>query len=208
MVISPAKLVPRVVAAAVMGYCVWPTLADFISGAQTKPQEALPEVRASLLTPATPSPLTRNPLQKPVVVQAKGDPAKSAKAAGKTGSSAAAKADSKPVDPLSGLMLNAIFSVGQQRLAVINGRSYAAGDKLPVSTAASTALTVGSVLPYSVLLERDGSTLELKYSDTVSSGGSSPAASGAGPSAQKEDPAARNPAMRNPVGAARERSDR
>jgi hypothetical protein len=177
MAISLEKVVPRSVAFALVGYCVWPSLATLSSHSEAKPPEKLPELGASLLHPTLPPELTRNPLRKQVAGAAMpGAPAKPSKAAGGKAadkSKAAAAARAKPVDPLSGLRLDATCVLGNEQIAVINGRSYAVQDTLPAAEKGMPPFTIASVLPYSVLLQRDGTTIELTYSDTSSQAGPS-----------------------------------
>ena len=208
MVLSAGKLVPRAIVLATVGYCVWPTLADFASQPETKPAKKLVELTASLLTPTLPSSPDRDPFR-----PANSKPAAKATAAKTTGiaTAAAAKKDtpnaatetsaadkvlggaakgravSEPaVNPLGGLVLNATCIRGDMRMALINGKLYQPKDKLPAAAPGAPPCVVAEILPYKVLLECRGKTLELCYSDRVTAGGG-PAAKHAAPASPAAD---------------------
>ena len=108
MAISANTLVPRVIALAAVGYCVWPSLTAFVSETQNKPPAKLPALETTLLRPKMPPQPARDPFQ--VNVAAKADsPGKSSKAgAGMAeANSATGGARPKPVNPLAGLTLDA-----------------------------------------------------------------------------------------------------
>ena len=58
--------------------------------------------------------------------------------------------------------------MGDQRLALINGRLYGPRETLQDSTASGADYKVVDVLPYKVLLECQGKKLELAYPDAAS----------------------------------------
>jgi len=184
MVLSVGKLAPSAVVLAFVGYCVWPSVLELASASQPpKPPPKLAELAGALFSPVMPPCPTKNPWgggNLASLAAAK----QSAKAAdnpvGAPANSTGSKTTGKPVDPLSGLTLDATCILGDRRLAVINGRSYAAHEMLSTSNPATPGFTIASVLPYSVLLERDGKTVELTYSNATtrsgpSRGGSAPA---------------------------------
>jgi hypothetical protein len=193
MAISVGRLAPRAIVLAVVGYCVWPSASALFSQPETKPPETLPDITAAMLSPAlSPSP-TRDPFGGAAVVPwlaakqpgaaagktaGKGGPAKppvsaAGKTAGKSPHSGSAKTPDKPADPLGGLALDATCIVGDRRLAMINGRMYAVQETLRTGNSATPPYKVVDVLPYKVVLERDGKTLELTYSDIASHAASS-----------------------------------
>ena len=122
---------------------------------------------------------------------ARGSPGKSSteastagagKTAGRSARTATAtKTPDKPIDPLAGLTLDATCIVGGQRLAMISGRLYAAKETLSAGKSSTPAYKVVDVLPYKVLLENDGKTVELTYSDVARPAASKPANSRAKP---------------------------
>jgi hypothetical protein len=170
MAISATTLAPRLIALAVVGYCVWPSLTAFVSETASPPPAKLPAVETSLLSPKMPPQPARDPFQVGVVAPT-APPSKSPKAgegvAASGPASAAGNVAVKPVNPLDGLSLDGTCIVGAHRLAVINGRLYAAREMLPASNSA-TPLKLVDVLPHKVLLEREGKTLELTYSNVAS----------------------------------------
>jgi hypothetical protein len=172
MAISLSKAVPRMVVVAAVGYCVWPSLPGLTSVPTPAPVSKLPEIAGSLLAPrATPPPI-RNPfLYKEAEDLAKNKAmAKLASANGKKLGSPGKGGGDDPAgpgrsqDPLSGLSLDATCIAGDSRLAIINGHIYGVKKRISGSSAAAPALTIAAVLPYKVLLECDGKTLELFYS--------------------------------------------
>jgi|GEM_PF-4272724 len=77
------------------------------------------------------------------------------------------------------LVLNATCITGEQRLAIINGRTYRLKDTLDKSNAAAPSWVIAEILPHKVLLECQGKRLQLCYADRVAEaqGTSSPAKS-------------------------------
>jgi len=161
-----------------VAYCVWPSLSEMASAPRLTPPKKVPELAAALFSPAMPPCPTRNPFEwtdAALLAAAKQSP----KAVGKTAAQAAtlgtAKVADKPVDPLGGLRLEATSILGDRRLAVINGQLYALHDRL-AGNASTPPYRIVGVLSYKVLLEREGKTVELTYSETASRPASSPRA--------------------------------
>jgi hypothetical protein len=99
----------------------------------------------------------------------------------------AKKAAKKRVDPFEGLRLEATCLSGDQRLALINGQIYAPQKKSAAGKPSTPPFRVVSVFPNTVLLERDGQTVELTYEGIVSRPGAAPRAmSSKGTSAKLE----------------------
>jgi hypothetical protein len=191
MAVSVGNLAPRAIVLGLVAVGVWPSVSHFLSEDKPPAPEAMPELAASLLSPKLAPRPERDPFglvatrQVSAKEAAKLRAARSAAAAGRNGPPA------KPVDPLSGLILTATCIVGDQRLAVINGRLYAPKetvvmDKLvakrpanakgpapapaPAAAEAPAAAPyqVVDVFPYRVLLAHNGQLLELGYSNTAS----------------------------------------
>jgi hypothetical protein len=175
MAISAAKVAPRAIAIATVGYCIWPSLTASFAEPESTPPVKVAELSTSLLSPALPPCPTRNPF-------ARYDTAKSS-SPGKSGTSAGLAAKSpgataativrKQVDPLNGLRLDATCIVGDQRMAIINGHVYTAPHTLRASTPTASPLTMVDVLPYKVLFEYEGRRLELGYPNLLARAASS-----------------------------------
>jgi len=177
MAISVGKLAPSAVVLAFVGYCVWPSLSDLTSPPPLlKATAKMPELAASLFSPTMPPVPTRNPwggLDAASLAAAK-DSAKPGDANSETVvDSAMAKTSAGPVDPLAGLKLDATCILGDRRVAMINGQMYAAQEVLTVENA---PYRVVRVLPYKVVLEREGKIMELTYSNVTSQPAKSPQA--------------------------------
>ena len=189
MVIPVGKLAPSAAALVFVADCVWPSLSELASAPRPTPPKKVPELAAALFSPAMPPCPTRNPFEwtdAALLAAAKESPKAARKTAVQAAALGTAKTPDKPVDPLGGLKLDATSILGVQRLAVINGQLYALHDRLAGNSATPPYRIVG-VLSYKVLLEREGKTVELTYSDGASRSASSahagvrgkPAAAGA-----------------------------
>jgi hypothetical protein len=126
------------------------------------------EVAASVSAPKKSSPSASNSLASTVLGKLSTSATPGRVPAQRLAGAAKAKTPGKTVDPLSGLTLNATCIVGNQRLAVINGRVYAPREKLPVGKSPNSPYQLVSVDPHKVMLECEGKTVELKYSDLPS----------------------------------------
>jgi hypothetical protein len=170
-----AKFAPLLVVVAIAGYWLWPHLAGEKPRGAAKPSTASAEFTAAMLTPKLPPPPRRDPFL----------PANAQVAHGKTGRNDVKAAGGKAptaekklrVGKAEGLVLNATCIVGDQRLAIIDGRMYAAQETLAGKGTAAAPYKIVSVLPHKVLLEHEGNALELTYSDAAV--GSAYSASGA-----------------------------
>ena len=77
------------------------------------------------------------------------------------------------------LVLNATCIMGEQRLAIINGRTYKLKDTLDQPNAAAPPCVITEILPHEVRLECQGKRLQLRYADGVT------AAQGTRPTAKR-----------------------
>ena len=136
--------------------------------AETKAAAASAEFSAAALAPTFPKPPTRNPFGGPlrdlVVAAQPGKTGKKiddlfAKTIGKKGN----------IGKVDGMVLNATCVVGDQEMAMIDGHLYAEQDLIPAPAGGGPQYKILSVLPYKVLLERGGRTLELTYSNAAAS---------------------------------------
>jgi hypothetical protein len=166
------KLAPQAVVLAAALYWVWPNLVGGSSQDETKPAAGSPGFTAVALMPTFPQPPKRNPFGAPGAdsITRTGSGLANPKAAEANAKTAATKGGGKA----EGLVLNATCIVGKQRLAMIDGRLYGAQETLPAGSAAGSSYKIVDVLPYKVLLEREGKTLELTYSDATSHAATSP----------------------------------
>jgi hypothetical protein len=171
MTVSPEKIVPRAIALAFVGFCVWPSLAELVKRPDVSPPPKKQEKIAAKPAPKPPA-ATRDPFLDPVAMalaaekKAIEDARAAGKGPGKPGV-AGQTGDSPPsnvvVDPLAGLVLEATSIVGNQRLAVINGKLYAPKDMLATDLAGGIKRRVVEVQPYKVVLDCDGKLKELTY---------------------------------------------
>ncbi len=208
-----SDLAPRAVVVGLVAFGVWPAVSQFLYEEKPKPPEKIADLAAAMLSPKLPPRPTHDPFGMPVLAKRSStkQPVKvgsgtrplsrSAVAATKNAGGPVDKAGSKPVDPLSGLTLTGTCIMGEQRLAVINGRLYAPEetistgkpaankpamdkaltDKTPMDKSvtdksATSSYQVVDVFPYKVLLAHDGHIVELVYSNVSS--GPAPAARG------------------------------
>jgi hypothetical protein len=168
MAISAGKLAPSAVVLAFLGYCAWPSLSEMVSPPPPPPPPAkVPELAASLFSPTMPPVPTRNPWGglDAASLAAKQSVKQADTQSDEVVDSALAKAVSEPVDPLTQLKLGATSILGDQRMAVINGRLCAAEETLTVG---DTPYRVVRVLPYKVMLEHKGNIVELTYANVAS----------------------------------------
>jgi hypothetical protein len=94
----------------------------------------------------------------------------------RVGKAKAADAKTAQTDD-SRLVLNATCIMGEERLAIINGRTYRPKDTLVGPNPAAPPCVITEILPHKVLLECQGKRLQLCYADGVTeSQGMSPTA--------------------------------
>jgi hypothetical protein len=165
MQISLQKLVPRAVALALVGYWAWPSVDALRSQPKSKSAVKSTELPAALLkAPTSPLP-TRNPFENEELIAVAGGAGSEKR--GQTGSAAARALKSNE------LTLDATCILGGRRLAVISGSLYAVHEKVPAESPSAAPYTLSNVLPYKVLLEREGKTTEISYSNIALSAESS-----------------------------------
>jgi hypothetical protein len=194
MAISVNTLAPRVIALAAVGYCVWPSLMEFMSDVPNKPPVKPAALEATLLRPKmTPEPV--RDLFRVKVATKEDSPSKVPEGGGAAGPNPTVAAIGViSTKPLDGLTLDATCIVGAQRMAVINGRLYSVKEILSASNTTTAPLKIIDVLPHKVLLEGDGKTLELVYSNVTSSvAAMEDSVVRGGPDGITTGPAAKNP---------------
>ena len=146
MAISVAKLVPSATVLAAVAYAVWPTVSIALWPPPPPAAEGVPDLAAALLVPKLPPLPPRDPFsgklisqRRPVIVPTSTLPKKPVgrtvqEAAQRSRQAAEAKSASTLAsakrETLRGFTLQATSIIGDQRMAVINGRVYAVGDAL------------------------------------------------------------------------------
>ena len=179
MAITVHKTAPTAIVAAMVLICCWSSLELSEKHAADAPG-AIPEIAASLLTPAVDAPSSRNPFRSAASPRAgelasRGDAISPPRATGAPGTELDAR------DAISGLDLSATYIRGKDRMAIINGRLYGVGDSLTLPGPSPDSCTIGGIEPQKVLVERRGQALELTYGDRLAQPkGASQAASGRG----------------------------
>jgi hypothetical protein len=194
MTINVARVVPTGVVVTVIGYCVWPCLFGSAQPSDPPPAAKPPEITAATLASVVPPLPDRDPFHAFDAAHASakgrastlfagananGGPADSgATSAGDP--RAAANARRRNVDPLQGLALEATCLSGRERLAMINGHIYRQRETVQSPVAGAPPCVVAQVTHDGVLLQSQGKTLELKYSNAVAAAGprGEPAAAG------------------------------
>ena len=167
MNVSAGKLAPSAVVVAFVGYCVWPSVANLTSS-PVAPAAAgkVAELATSLFSPKLGPAPTKNPfggLDAEALAQAAKDQDREVKDPGEKNSGA--KPRIRRADPLVGLKLDATSIFGDQRMAVINGEIYLQNQHLAAGGNSMPARKVLRILPDMVVLECQGKTAELKYSN-------------------------------------------
>ena len=186
------KVIPRALALAVVGYCLWPSMTAFFSTPKTTMPKKMPELTAALLSPELPPAPTRDPFLENTAMLASSlknvprSTVKSSAGLGRTKPSAAkaptvktnrrvttgARAGGKPTAKRTGnsgrLTLEATCIVGDRRLALINGRLYAPKETLSLPGLSATPCEIISVMPYKVVLKCGAKNMELTYPNVAS----------------------------------------
>jgi hypothetical protein len=175
------RLVPQAILLAVVFYWSWPSLQEAFSkpalnSTQDKKKSAIAQFSAATLSPTFPPPPTRDLF---------GPPGQLASGKGKSRGPVNARelAEKVASDAKgSGLVLNATCIMGQQRLAMINGRVYREKEVIEGQGEDPISWVVTDILPHKVFLSCQGMPLQLNYSD----------ASGKRSAAAKPSPADKN----------------
>jgi hypothetical protein len=167
MAITAGKVVPSLIVTSFVGYCIWPTVSQMSSGPRTPPHaEKVSEIANTLFSPALPPRPTKNPFG-----GLNADELAEAKAAGRFGTqtkkaTTVTKDAAKPnFNPLVELRLEATSILGNEKLAIINGKFYGPGQSIAFDGAA-TGCIVADILPTKVLLKFQGKILTLAYSNS------------------------------------------
>jgi hypothetical protein len=159
---SITKYAPQAIVLVVALYWSWPALKAFTSKTTTaaantaaKKPAGVQEFAATTLSPTFVPRSGRNPF---LSVR----PQQTTAGAGKPGQKGtAAKAGTDVRD--HGLVLNATFVAGRQRMAIINGRVYKEKETIPRPGEETPSCVVTGIFPHKVLLSYQGETLQLSY---------------------------------------------
>ncbi|MCD4726847.1 MAG: hypothetical protein K8R46_04250 [Pirellulales bacterium] len=180
------KVIPRTLALAVVGYCLWPSTMAFFSTPKTTSPKKLPELSAALLSPAMPLAPTRDPFEentatlasalkkviqpvtKAATVKRPRKPTVKTERRVASTSRGQGKPTGKGANHSGGLTLEATCIVGDRRLAIINGRLYAPKETLSLPGLSATPYEVINVLPYKVVLKCGENSMELTYPNVAS----------------------------------------
>lgn len=192
------KVIPRVLAVAIVGYCLWPSYNVYFSKPMEKKAKEIPELTASLLSPEMPPSPGRDPflsgsaavastLQNApkTAVNVKSDKGRSKPAPTKTiadkkvvkyavGSVRKDKLRPSRAENSKPMTLEATCIVNDRRLAVINGRLYAPDDKISVPEVSAAPCKIVNVLPYKVLLKCGEKKVELSFPNTSAKSNAAP----------------------------------
>ena len=187
------KAIPRVLALALVGYCLWPSFSEFLSSPKAKKPKKTPELTVAMLSPELPPPLTRDPFEEgttalastvkkempsttKAAVELSADAKQEKPAMAKTRQETEEqrivkrappdkKSSSHRIGNAEPLNLEATCIVDDQRLAVISGRIYGTDDTLLLPGLSTTPCKIVEVLPYRVVLKCGNKNFELQYSD-------------------------------------------
>jgi hypothetical protein len=185
MTIDVARVMPTGLVVTVIGYCVWPYLFGSAQPSGPPPAAKPPEISVAMLAPVVLPLPKRDPFHETAAtaarpkrttpaplagVNAKGRsaPPRGTSAVG-SGSGRGTKPPPKVADPLHGLALEATCLSGPERLAIISGRIYRQRETVQSPVADAPACVLAQVFSDRVLLNAQGKTLELKYSNTAGS---------------------------------------
>jgi len=165
MALSPSKLAPSAAVLAFVGYCAWPSVSSMISDSKKyNPPEDIAELAASVLTPK----LAPLPEKNPFGGMDLGALLKAKEKKIEIKSSSAADISKMPknvYDPIGSLKLQATCIIENQRVAIINGKTYGPKDTLLTGNALKPSFKIVDILPTKVLLGDNGRVLELTYTN-------------------------------------------
>ena len=160
---SITKFAPQAIVLAVALYWSWPAVKASVSKVamavpkvESKKSAGAQDFAGAVLSPTFLPPSNRNPFLPHVP--------KTTTAAGfvKTGKkNNTVKAAANLRD--SGLVLSATCIIGQQRMAIINGRVYKEKEAIQRPGDETASCIVTDILPHKVLLSCQGQTLQLSY---------------------------------------------
>jgi hypothetical protein len=171
---SITKFAPQAILLAVAVYWSWPSLSQSVSRPKpsaAKDDKALASLAfpAGVLSPTFPSAPKRDPFLPPGA-----KPSSKGKKGTPSAAEAATLVAAEAKDP--GLVLNATCIVGQQRLAIINGRVYREKESIQTSGEATVPWVVTAIYPHKVMLSHQGMPLQLGYTNVAMKPSAAPAA--------------------------------
>jgi hypothetical protein len=214
MAIPVGKFVPSCIVVAATSYCAWPYFSESDRAAGTQKNDNLPKISAEAISPKISPPPQRDPFEasgeKPAK-QANNTPPSQGRNPKQTSAAGAANAaisisGQQPKTPPANstgnaaaktsqnvsnasketpaLSLYATSIYGNQRLTMINNRIYQEGETLQPVNPADPPCMIAKVLADRVILESQGKTIELLYSDKPNAGAQSKATSAQKPAVE------------------------
>jgi len=155
------KMAPTAILFMLLAWCCWPYLERPRSTTGVRLGSDLPRITGTLLSPAVEPASARDPFQPPQTSQPAPPPSR--KPTAPPPEQPKPPAEARATDVLAGLSLGAIYIRGDRRVALINDRVYAQGERLDISASAAEPCTVAEISADKVLLLHRGQTVELKY---------------------------------------------
>ncbi len=159
------RFAPQAMVLAVALYWSWPALsavflqpAKLDAAAETK-KPATPDFAAKALSPK----FLPFPKHNPFFALDHAQKATALAGSRKSGRKQAGMAKGIAAAHDVGLVLNATCIMGQQRLAIINGRVYKEKETIPQAGDESSSCFITAILPHEVLLSRRGEIMKLGY---------------------------------------------
>lgn len=169
MALSINKLAPTGVVLAFAGFCVWPSVSELISDPPKKTAKKMPELATTLFSPTLATPPTRNPFFPKTEEEVATNEAPSGPNRSSTRTRATAvKAVEPPLDPRRGLHLDATCLQGDRWQVMISGHVFTSQNTSTKPDDSFPELKIIRVLPYKVVLEREGQVIDLTYTDSLS----------------------------------------
>lgn len=172
MTAHTSKILSMGLVGAMVGYCCWPYVFGLGQGAATPATDTPAAIAASALLPSIDPAPDRDPFRVATPAQAVTEPSTdaahdeaSAEFEFDAGTERGDELESDANRSLGRLALSATFVRGDQRVALINGRVYAPGEPLADSGSSASPFVVSEIFADKVVIERNGQTTELSYSD-------------------------------------------
>lgn len=159
------KMVPTAVVLMLVGWCGWPYLERPRPSTALHQGGDLPRIAGSLLSAAIEPASDRDPFQPPAARAPDPLPSRrpTAPPPHPEGPRPKAPVEDTSANILAGLALGAIYIQGDRRVALINDRVYAQGERLAISASAAEPCIVSQISADRVLLLYRGQTVELEY---------------------------------------------
>jgi hypothetical protein len=177
---SITKLAPQAILLAVAVYWSWPSLTQRVSStassaAKDDKASASLGFSTAMLSPTFPPAPQRDPFELPGTKRV----AKTGKGKGRTNAKDGAAIVAAEASE-SGLVLNATCIIGQQRLAIINGKVYREKESIQGGGESPVPWVITAIYPHKVLLSHQGVPLQLGYANVAMKRATAPTSPGKG----------------------------